>query len=214
MPEPLRAKALRQLDRLGIEVQLNTRVTGIDDAGVHVGEDRLPAATVLWAAGVQASGLAAQLGGEVDGAGRVHVGPDCAIPGQPDVFAVGDLTVVEQDGQILPGTAPVAITQGRHAARCITADLNGRSRPEYHYFDKGHLATIGRSKAVGVVGPVKLSGWLAWALWAFVHLLFLVTYRNRLVVFTKWAWAWFTFERASRLLYRSAPSLTDRSAGT
>lgn len=202
MPEKLRISAREQLEKLGVEIRANTLVTGVDDGGVWLGDERLDAATVLWAAGVQASPLAAMLGVPTDRVGRVTVEPDLSVPGHPDVFAIGDLAAFTQDGELLPGVAPVALTQGRHVGRCISADLRGEERPAYRYFDKGNLATIGRSKAVGAIGRLRISGFVAWFLWAFVHLLFLVTYRNRLLVFTKWAWAWMTFERASRLLWQ------------
>ncbi len=217
MPAKLQPSAREQLERLGVEVRTDTFVTGVDSEGLWLGDERLDAATVLWAAGVQASPLASQLGAPTDRVGRVAVSPDLSVPGQPDVFAIGDLAAFEQDGKLLPGVAPVALTQGRHVGRCISADLRGAPRPPYRYLDKGHLATIGRSRAVGVVGPLAFRGFVAWFLWAFVHLVFLVTYRNRLVVFTKWAWAWFTYERASRLLWQQesdqlSPPETERSA--
>lgn len=206
-PEGLQDSARRQLEGLGVEVRTGTRVSNVDATGVTLDGEPLPAATVLWAAGVQASPLAAQLGVELDRAGRVPVASDCTIAGHPEVFVVGDMALfIGPDGAPLPGVAPVAQSQGRHAAKCIAADLAGSPRRPYRYLDKGSMATIGRSRAVLWSGRIQFGGIVAWLAWVFVHLMFLVTFRNRLLVFLKWAWAWATFERASRLIWQHSDS--------
>jgi NADH dehydrogenase len=197
-PSDLQDKARAQLERLGVQLRFNTFVTGVDEQGVTLGDERLHASTVLWAAGVAAPPLTATLGVPLHRNGRVPVNPDLSIPGHPDAYVIGDLAVLEQDGAELPGVAPVALTMGRHVAKNLR---NGGTSP-FRYWDKGHLATIGRSKAVGFAGKLHMSGFIAWVLWVFVHLMVLVTYRNRLLVFIKWAWAYVTFERASRLIWR------------
>jgi NADH dehydrogenase len=208
MPGPLQGSASRQLERLGVEVRTGARVTEINADGLSIGDERVESATVLWAAGVAASPLAAEAGVEVDHAGRALVQADLSLPGHPDVFVLGDGASLQQDGEALPGVAPVAITMGRHLGVVLAADLAGQPRPPFRYLDKGHLATIGRSADVGSIFGMNVSGLIAWLLWALVHLAFLVTYRNRLVVLTKWAWAWVSFERASRLIV--ARSQTER----
>jgi NADH dehydrogenase len=202
-PETLRESARRQLEGLGVDVRTETRVANIDEAGVDfVDGVRLDAGTVLWAAGVQTSPLARALGVDLDRAGRVPVGPDCSLPDHPNVFVIGDMARCEGPDGPLPGVAPVASSQGRHVAACIQADLAGRTRPVYRYLDKGSMATIGRSRAVLWSGGLKLGGIAAWLAWVFIHLVFLVTFRNRALVFLKWAWAWVTFERSSRLIWQ------------
>ena len=197
-PADLQAKARRQLERLNVQLRFGSFVSDIDEGGVTVGEERIEAATVLWAAGVAAPPLTRTLGVPLHSSGRVPVEPDLAIPGHPDAYIIGDLAVLDQDGHELPGVAPVALTMGRHVAK----NLRTGSRAPYRYFDKGHLATIGRSKAVGFAGRIHMSGFIAWLAWVFIHLIFLVTYRNRILVFVKWMWAYLTFERASRLIWR------------
>lgn len=201
--ESLQAKAKRQLEELGVEVQLGRPVKAVDADGVQFEDGRIDAATVLWAAGMKAPALAKKLPGDKDKAGRIQVAPDCSIPGNPEIFVVGDLAAFEQDGEMLPGVAPVAQAMGRHAAACIQADAAGRSRPTFRYVDKGQMATIGRRRAVVQSGRFELAGMLAWLAWVFVHLFFLITFRNRLVVMIKWAWAWLTYERASRLIWQT-----------
>lgn len=199
----LRAKAKRQLEELGVEVRLGHPVSEVDRDGVMVDGQRIPAATVLWAAGMKAPALAEQLPGPKDRAGRLKVTPDASLEGYPYIFAVGDIALLEQDGTPLPGVAPVAQGMGRHAAKCILDDAAGRPRTPYRYFDKGQMATIGRSRAVLESGRFKLAGMLAWLAWVFIHLVFLVTFRNRVIVMLKWAWAWLTYERASRLIWQT-----------
>lgn len=198
-PPALQQRAQAQLERLNVQLRFSSFVTDIDEAGVTIGEERMDAGTVLWAAGVSAPPLTRTLGVPLHPSGRVPVEADLSIPGHPDAYVIGDLAVLEQDGVELPGVAPVALGMGRHVAKNLTS---GGSRP-FRYFDKGHLATIGRSKAVGFTGKLHLSGFIAWLAWVFVHLMVLVTYRNRVLVFIKWAWAYLTFERASRLIWRN-----------
>ncbi|MEQ1568686.1 MAG: NAD(P)/FAD-dependent oxidoreductase [Myxococcota bacterium] len=200
----LRVKAKEQLQRLGVQVWVDRKVTGIDASGVSMGAERLEAGTVLWAAGVQGEPLARTLGVPLDRAGRVPVAQDCSVPGHPDAFVIGDLAqfVPSEGARPLPGVAQVAMQMGDHVGRAIAGDVAGKTREPFGYHDKGSLATIGRSKAVADLGFVKLGGFFAWFVWAFVHVVFLITFRNRILVMTKWATAWFTYERASRLIWR------------
>lgn len=201
-PERLRERAKEQLERLGVEVRLNAKVTHIDMHGVTLGEEKLPSATVLWAAGVKGEPIAATLGVPLDRSGRVPVNADCSVPGHPDCFVIGDLASMQQDGKPLPGVAQTAMQMGKYVARTIAGDLTGVAREPFRYRDLGSMATIGRSKAIADLGWWKTSGLPAWLLWAFIHILFLVTFRNKIVVMTKWAWAWFTYDRAVRLIWR------------
>jgi NADH dehydrogenase len=202
--ERLQAKAKRQLEELGVEVRLESPVEEVDEDGVVVDGERIRAGTVLWAAGMTAPKLAESLPGPKDKAGRLKVQPDGSVEGHREIFAVGDIAYLEnEDGEPLPGVAPVAMGMGKHAARCILDDIAGRERQPFSYFDKGQMATIGRSRAILESGRLRMAGLFAWLAWVFVHLIFLVTFRNRLVVFTKWAWAWLTYERASRLVWQT-----------
>ncbi len=196
----LSESARRQLERLGVEVRLRTLVEGIDERGVATDRGRIDARTVLWSAGVQASSLGAATGADLDRAGRVRVDAALAVPGRPNVFVIGDLAHAVSEGEQVPGVAQGAIQGGIHAARCIRADIEGTPRPEFRYTDKGELATIGRSSAVGVIGRVQLRGWPAWMAWWAIHILFLVNFRSRLVVLFSWAWSYVTFQRGSRLI--------------
>lgn len=202
-PPDLQEKGRRQLERLGVEVRTGARVTALDGGGVTIGEESIPAATVLWGAGVKGEPVAATLGVPLDRAGRVVVAPDCSIPGHPDAFVVGDLAAHTHGGAPVPGVAPAAQQMGGFVADAIRGDLAGRPRGAFTYWDKGSMATIGRSKAIAMAGPLRTSGLLAWAMWAFIHVFFLITFRNRFLVMTKWAVAWFTYERASRLIWRA-----------
>jgi NADH:ubiquinone reductase (H+-translocating) len=204
-PEDLSEAARRQLVNLGVEVRTGALVTGIDDAGVTVGDERFPARTVLWGAGVAASPLARALGVDLDKAGRVKVNPDLTIPGHEDVYVAGDLAAALQaDGTPVPGVAPAAIQQGRHVARNIEASLRGAPRQPFRYWNKGILATIGRARAVGEVGRFHLKGTIAWLAWLFVHILFLIGFRNRFMVLLQWAWHYATFGRGARLITDTA----------
>ncbi|HSL70245.1 MAG TPA: NAD(P)/FAD-dependent oxidoreductase [Longimicrobiales bacterium] len=199
-PAVLSTKAQRQLERLGVEVRTSAMVSKIEHDAVTVAGERIEAANVFWAAGVAASPLGARLGAPLDRAGRVLVERDCSIPGQPNVFVVGDLAHVEQDGKPVPGVAQGAMQMGTHAARCIAADLAGKPRKEFRYLDKGNLATIGRAAAVAEIGPLKFSGLPAWLIWVFVHIMYLIGFRNRIIVMLQWAWAYITYQRGVRLI--------------
>jgi len=199
-PEDLAAKAVRQLERLQVIVRLATRVTGIDAEGVTLDGERIAARTVLWAAGVAASPLATTLGAPLDRVGRVLVEPDGSIPGHPEVFVIGDLAAHQQEGRVVTGVAPVAMQAGRHVARTIARDLAGKAREPFRYVDKGTLATIGRAAAVADLGRVHLTGLVAWLAWLFVHVFFLIGFRNRVLVIFSWAWTYFTHERGARLI--------------
>jgi NADH dehydrogenase len=200
-PEDLATKAVAQLRRLGVEVRTGAMVTDITPAGVMAGGRWIPARTVLWAAGVVASPLAAALGVPRDRAGRVLVEPDLSIPGYRYVFVIGDLAVyTHQTGEPLPGTAPVAMQEGRFVAAAIRADLAGRPRGRFHYRHRGNLATIGRAAGIADFGRLRLSGLVAWLAWLFIHLYFLIGFENRVLVFIQWAWAYFTEQRGARLI--------------
>jgi NADH dehydrogenase len=192
--------ARRQLADLGVEVHTGKMVTAIDHEGVSLGSERIEARTVLWAAGVAASPLARSLGAPLDRAGRVQVEPDLSIPGHPEVVVIGDLASLTQDGKPVPGVAPAAIQEGKHAARNIVRSLRGQPRQPFHYRDKGALATIGRAAAVADLNFVRLTGWVAWMAWLFIHIFFLIGFRNRFVVMFEWAWSYFTYDRGARLI--------------
>jgi NADH dehydrogenase len=202
-PEDLSRSALEQLQRLGVEVLTSTLVTKIEPGVIYMGETRMDAAVILWAAGVAASPLGKKLGVPVDRAGRVLVNPDLSLPGHPEVFVIGDLAALKDaSGKLLPGVAPVAILEGRYIAKLIKKEISGGSdsRPAFRYFDKGSLATIGRSAAIAQFGKIHISGFIAWLAWLFVHILFLIGFRNRVLVFIQWAWSYFTYERSARLI--------------
>jgi NADH dehydrogenase len=194
-------RATRDLERLGVQVWTGSSVTAIDDDGVQVGAERLHAKTVLWAAGVRASPLGRMAGWETDPQGRVVVEADLTVKGQPNVFVAGDQArFTHQTGKPLPGTAPVAMQQGRYIAQTILGDLHGRHRRPFHFVDKGQMATIGRSRAVLEIGKIKLAGWIAWATWLIVHIYYLTGFKNRLLVVLQWAWSYLTFGRGARLI--------------
>ncbi len=222
-PADLSAKAERDLIRLGVRPLVGTSVSGIDPEGVTLQSgnktDRIAARTVIWAAGVRLSPLgrilAERTGAQLDRGGRVIVSPDLSVPGHPEILVAGDLAHVEQDGHPLPGLAPVAMQQGRYAARVIRSRATGeKAPPPFRYFDKGTLATIGRAKAVGIVGGFHISGWFAWITWLFVHLAYLIGFENRLLVLIQWAFNYFTFNRRARLITGPSPLpfAEDRSA--
>ncbi len=196
----LSAKARTQLEKLGVEVLTGSPVTDIDEHGVSIGDRRIDAGTVLWAAGVEASPLGAKLDVPVDEMGRVLVTDDLSIPGHPHVFVIGDLANVEQDGRPVAGVAPAAIQMGRHAARSVTARLNGDNPGPFRYVDRGTMATLGRSAAIAQIHRISLSGFPAWLAWLFVHLVFLIGFRNRLVVLLEWARSYLTHGRSARLI--------------
>ncbi len=203
-PSDLSHKALTQLERLGVTVWLGRRVTGVDESGVQLGEDRLAAKTVIWAAGVAASPLGASLGVPLDRAGRVIVGPDLSVPNFPEIQVVGDLAALPSHVPPVPAIAPAAKQMGRHAARNILLRLRGEKAQPFRYRDYGQLATIGRSAAVAFFGRVRLWGYPAWVMWLLAHIYFLIGFRNRIVVMIDWAWAYWTFQRYARIVIGSS----------
>ena len=201
-PPELSAKAQLALERLGVTVWPGRVVTGIDAEGVSLGEERLAAKTVIWAAGVKSSPLGAALGAPLDRAGRVQVSADLSVPGHAEIFVAGDLAAV--DG--VPGIAPAAKQMGRHAGRNVIRRINGQPTVGFTYRDYGQLATIGRNAAVVMIGRLKLSGFAAWLVWLVAHIYFLINFRNRLVVMIDWAWAYWTYQRYARIIIRGAKS--------
>ncbi len=202
-PDELSATAEKSLRDLCVEVRTNSRVTSISPGSIVVGKEEIRAETVLWAAGVTASPIARSLKAPLDGTGRVLVEPDLSVPGHPEVFVIGDLAVfLNQTGKPLPGLAPVAIQQSRHAAGNILRHLRGAPHEPFRYRDRGTLATIGRAAAVADFGLFRVSGFFAWIAWLFVHILFLIGFRNRFIVLFDWAWAYLTFQRSARLITR------------
>jgi NADH dehydrogenase len=201
-PEDLSASAKRQLEKLGVEVRLGHAVTECDEDGVVLADgQRIGSACVLWAAGVKASQAARWLEAEADRAGRVAVNDDLTLPGHPEIFVIGDTALVKgENGQLVPGVAPAAKQMGRYVAEVIKARLAGKPARPFRYVNYGNLATIGRKAAVADFGWMKLSGFLAWWLWTFAHLWFLVGFRNRIIVFLDWAWAYITYDRGARLI--------------
>jgi NADH dehydrogenase len=199
-PEECSRDAERLLRRLGVEVRTDSMVRDIDAFGVTIDGERLPAGTVLWAAGVRGSPLAATLGAPLDRGGRVLVEPDLSVPGHPEILVAGDLAAVRDGDGWVPGVAPAAMQMGRAAADNILRSLRGRPTVAFRYHDKGLLATIGRSAAVARIGRHRFSGLLAWLLWVFIHILYLIGYRNRAVVLFDWAIAYFTYRRAARVI--------------
>lgn len=199
-PPALSARAQRQLERLGVEIRTGAPVTEVDAGGIRLGDERIPCRTMLWAAGVAASPLGASLGTELDKAGRVIVEPDLTVPGHPEVFVVGDLAHVVQNGRPLPGVAPAAIQMGRHAADSITRAVRAEPTQSFRYVDRGTMATLGRSSAIAVIKGIRLWGLPAWLAWLFIHILFLIGFRNRAVVLFEWARSYLTYSRSARLI--------------
>jgi NADH dehydrogenase len=208
----LSEKAVKGLERIGVEVRLGQPITGIDEHAVQLGGERIPTRTVLWAAGVSAVPLGGGLSVPVDRIGRVIVEPDLSIPGHPEAFVVGDLAAfLHEPGGALPGVAPVAIQQGVRAAENILATLKHRPRQVFHYHDKGSMATLGRGKAVAHIGRLSFTGYPAWLVWLFIHLMMLVDFRSRVFVFFEWLWAYLTTQPRARLILRNCrPAVTDR----
>src|SRR5262245_11877401 len=196
----LSASAERQLANLGVKVRTNAHVTNIDESGVYLGNETIRAATVIWGAGVRATSFTTVLDAPLDRAGRVMIGPDLTLPGHHKIFAIGDMTFLEQDGKPLPGVSPVAMQMGRCVARNIKRDLAGKPYKPFRYFDKGNMATIGRKAAIADLGKLHLSGFLAWMAWLMVHIFFLIGFRNRAIVLFNWAWSYFTYQRGARLI--------------
>jgi NADH dehydrogenase len=195
------ARATRDLENLGVQVWTSSVVTKIDDGGVEIGSERIRCATVLWAAGVKASPLGQAACLSVDRQGRVIVEPDLSVKGHKNVFVGGDQACfTHQTGKPLPGTAPVAMQQGRYLARLIRREVAGKPREPFHFSDKGQMATIGRSRAVVEIGRIKMAGFAAWLLWLVVHIYYLTGFKNRLLVVLQWAWSYLTFRRGARLI--------------
>ena len=199
--------AQQQLEALGVEVRTSVKVKNIRDRCVELEDGTtIGAENIIWAAGVSASPLTQKLGVELDRAGRVKVNPDLSLPGHPEVFAIGDMALVlEENGRPVPGVSPAAMQMARHVARIIEDELlapapGHASRPAFKYWDKGTMATIGRSAAVAKVGRFEFSGFVAWVTWLFVHLIFLVGFRNKLTVLLQWTYSYFTYKRGSRIV--------------
>jgi NADH dehydrogenase len=214
----LSESAVRQLQKLGVEVRTSALVTKIGPGAVWIGEERMSATVILWAAGVAASPLGKKLGAPTDRAGRVTVNPDLTLPEHPEVFVIGDLAALKDEkGNLLPGVAPVALQQGRFVAKTIAGDLHlpKTARKNFRYVDKGSLATIGRAAAIAQLGKLHISGYFAWLAWLFIHIFFLIGFRNRLIVLIQWAWSYVTYERGARLITGSTslPGWPEGEAG-
>jgi NADH dehydrogenase len=203
----LSASAQRQLEALGVEVRLRAKVAGISAGLVELADGtRIPAANIIWAAGIAASPLTRSLGVATDRAGRLQVQPDLSLPGHPEVFAIGDLALVlQENGKPVPGVSPAAIQEAQHVAQLIGDELAAPApghapRPAFRYWDKGSMATIGRSAAVAEIGAIRFSGFPAWLAWLFVHLIFLVGFRNKLAVLLQWFYSYCTYRRGARIV--------------
>jgi NADH dehydrogenase len=209
-PPSLSDKAKLDLRRLGVEVRTETMVTDIQPGWVRAAGWTIPSQTVIWAAGNTASPLLKSLDAPLDRMGRAVVEPDCTIPGHPEVFVLGDAAAyADPEGGTLPGICPVAIQMGQYTARTIAGDLAGRPRRPFHYWDKGQLAVVGRGRAVADIWKLHFSGFLAWLTWIFVHIFFLIGFRNRLLVLIQWAWSYATYGRGARIIteeMRSPPA--------
>jgi NADH dehydrogenase len=207
-PEDLSKSAEESLVSLGVQVRTGVRVTAINEEGVALtspqGSERIAAKTVIWAAGVTPSeftGVVAKAtGAPTDRTGRILVSADLTVPGHPEIFVIGDAAYLEWRGLPLPGVAPVAMQEGRHAAEAIMERLRGHEAPPFRYVNKGNLAVIGRASAVADFGKLRIHGWPAWLLWLFVHLMYLAEFRNRLIVFIRWGFSYLTFDRGARLI--------------
>jgi NADH dehydrogenase len=199
-PPVLSEKAMKHLKDLDVDVRVNARVTAIDADNVHIGAEAICTRTALWAAGVAASGIAKTLGAPLDSAGRVEVTPDLTVPGRNEIYVVGDLASLKQNGQPLPGVAPVAMQGGRHAAKNIRHAVGGEPLEPFVYKDKGSLAVIGRGSGVAAFPKSNWSGFIAWWAWLLVHIFFLIGFRNRVIVLLQWSWAYATWQRGARLI--------------
>jgi NADH dehydrogenase len=217
-PEDLAAHATQDLKDLGVEVMVNSAVTGVDAEGVRIGAEKIRARTAFWAAGNKASPVGEFLGAPLDRAGRIQVSPDLSVPGHPEIFVVGDLAALVQDGRQVPGVGPAAIQEGASAGKNIVRDLRKQPRKNFRYRNKGDLATIGRSRAIADLGWIRFSGRFAWFFWLFVHIMYLVGFRNRLSVLFEWAYAYFTYQHGARLITdterRQPPSPRTVAAGS
>ncbi|HET9818388.1 MAG TPA: NAD(P)/FAD-dependent oxidoreductase [Rhodanobacteraceae bacterium] len=200
MPEHLSQVAQRKLESIGVQVHLDAAVTDVDETSVHMSDQRIAARTMLWAAGVAASRLGAQLGAECDRTGRVKVEPDLSLPGHPEVLVIGDLARVEQDGKLVPGMASAAKQMGSHAGRTIRDRIAGNASRPFRYRDYGTLASVTRASAVVDLRGVEISGFTGWLFWLFAHILFLIGFRNRIAVMWNWAWSYLTWQRSARII--------------
>ncbi len=206
----LSEKAKKQLEDLGVEVYLNSLVTEVEDGRIKVNDRWVGCEVAVWATGVAASPLGAMLGAETDRAGRVKVGTDLSVPGRSNIFVIGDMvSLLQKNGQPVPGVAPAATQMADLAVANILADLKGRGRKEFEYWDKGSMATIGKSRAIAEKGSIRLSGFIAWLAWLFVHLIALIGFRNRIYVLSSWFWAYLTRERNARLITGDADELKE-----
>jgi NADH dehydrogenase len=213
LPPDLSASAQRQLEKLGVQVRTSTRVKDIreNEVELETGEV-IRAGNILWAAGVSATPLTAKLGVDLDKTGRIKVNPDLSLPPHPEIFAIGDMALVlEKDGQSVPGVSPAAMQMGRHVARIIEKEIDSGKmlspRPAFKYWDKGTMATIGRSAAVAWLGKIKISGLFAWLAWLFIHLIFLIGFRNRLAVLLQWTYSYFAYKRSARIITYLPPDV-------
>lgn len=210
-PPELSASAQRQLEGLGVQVRISTQVKNIREGEVELANGEIiRAGNIIWAAGVSATALTKKLGVELDRAGRVKVNPDLSVPGHPEIFAIGDLALVmDKNGTPVPGICPAAMQMGSHVARVIEGELNSGAdrvaRPPFKYWNKGTMATIGRSAAVAWIGRLKFSGYPAWLAWLFVHLIFLIGFRNRLAVLLQWTYSYFAYKRGARIITYQPP---------
>jgi NADH dehydrogenase len=200
-PERLSKRAKKDLEKLGVQVLTNTKVTHIDDTGVQIATRFIASKNIIWAAGNQASKLLACLNTPLDRPGRVIVEPDLSLPNTPEVFVIGDAAHVEYKNKILPGIAPVAIQQGRYVAKIIARNLAKETRKPFSYFDKGSMATIGKAKAIAFIGKLQFTGFFAWLMWAFIHLVYLIGFRDRFIVLIEWVMALVSGKRGVRLIY-------------
>lgn len=213
LPPDLSASAQNQLEALGVQVRNNIHVKDIRAGEVELDNGEIiRASNILWAAGVAATPLTKKLGVELDKAGRIKVNPDLSLAGEPEVFAVGDLALVMQEnGKPVPGVSPAAMQMGKHVAKIVESEISGQPRPKerpaFKYWDKGTMATIGRSAAVAWIGRFKFSGFLAWLAWLFIHLIFLVGFRNRIAVLFQWAYSYFSYKRSARIITYMPPDL-------
>jgi NADH dehydrogenase len=204
----LSASAKEQLEELGVKVRLKARVANIDAHGVTLSDgERVDARVVVWGAGVRGTRLLETLGAPLDKQGRVVVGADCSIAGHPEVFVIGDAARFEENGQALPGVSPVAMQQGRYVAKLLADEALGDRGPRkpFKYFDKGSMATIGRSRAIAQAGAMKLTGFVAWLAWLFIHVVYLIGFRSRVVVIFTWAWSYLSYRRGARLITERLP---------
>jgi NADH:quinone reductase (non-electrogenic) len=217
-PEDLASRATQDLKDLGVEVRVNSPVTGVRSDGVSIGAEKIHSRTIFWAAGNNASPLGGLLDGPLDRAGRIQVNPDLSVPGHSEIFVIGDLAALVQDGRPVPGVGPAAIQEGKSAGKNIVRDLRRQPRKPFRYRNKGDLATIGRSRAIADLGWIRFSGRFAWFFWLFVHIMYLVGFRNRANVLLEWAYDYFTYQHGARLItdverYKPPPPKVAAGAG-